>query len=417
MVNCERFVTEPLADLNEVLTSSTDQLRDYEIQLFRALVMELQSYLEDLRRGAEALAQLDLLLSFAWNAVEQDFCRPSTTLASKLELLGARHPVVEKHVGRDQFVANDIIMSRSRQHLLITGPNMGGKSTIMRQVAIAAILHQIGSFLPARKATLPIFDRIFTRVGASDDLSRGHSTFMVEMIESAQILREATSNSLVILDEVGRGTSTEDGLAIASAILLDLANRIGCYSLFATHYHELIEVAEPLPTVVCMQTEVINEAGQITFTHRLVDGAAGSSFGLEVAQLAGLPNHVIDVARSRLELGNQTLPNLRSDGPQSRSHSPTRPSSNSQKLRNAEQQADRQKHDLFTTELPGSSAIAPEESNGLLREVSQTNSREREVIDQVLAINPDRLTPLKALNLINTFKKNLCESQQGHLFE
>ncbi|RYZ55723.1 MAG: hypothetical protein EOP07_13710 [Proteobacteria bacterium] len=195
---------------------------------------------------------------------------------------------------------NDLSLDKKKTQMLITGPNMAGKSTVMRQTAIAAIMHQIGSYVPAREAKMPIFDRIFTRVGAADDLSRGQSTFMVEMSEAATILRQASAKSLVILDEVGRGTSTEDGLAIASAILEYIAKNLKSYTLFATHYHELVGFSANLPSVRIAKVEVLESGGAISFTHRLVPGASGSSFGIEVAKLAGIPDSVIQAAKGHM---------------------------------------------------------------------------------------------------------------------
>ncbi len=301
MVNCERFTTVELNELNETLGSAMDRAVAREAELYGDLLTELGKFRMDLRSVAYALATFDLLQSFAWQALRHDYCEPRLADDDRLELKGSRHPVVERYVGRAAFAPNDLTLTPSKKLLLITGPNMAGKSTVMRQTALAAILSQIGSFVPAQSARLPVFDRVFTRVGAADDLSRGQSTFMVEMSEAANILRHATQKSLVILDEVGRGTSTSDGLALASAILTDLAQRVRCYALFATHYHELVPLAESLTNVAPMQTEVIERDGRIVFTHRLKEGATSSSYGIEVARLAGIPDAVLARASTFLE--------------------------------------------------------------------------------------------------------------------
>jgi len=299
MVNCERFITMELKELDEILSTARDHAIQRESELFQHLSLELCDYLSSLYSAADNLACLDLIQGFAWLALKHDFVKPELS-PNNLTLQGSRHPVVEYFVGRSKYVPNHIQLSADRKHLLITGPNMAGKSTLMRQVAVASILCQAGSYVPAVKASLPVFDQIFTRVGASDDLARGQSTFMVEMAEASLILRQATDKSLVILDEVGRGTSTQDGLAIASAILEDIATRIHCWCLFATHYHEIIPLAEKMPKTALVQTEVLETADGIQFTHRLIEGASGSSFGIEAARIAGLPETVLNRAKEFL---------------------------------------------------------------------------------------------------------------------
>lgn len=301
MVNGERFVTMELRELGDSLAGATERAVARETEAYRFLLYTLAQHKNELRSVSRSLAWLDFFQGLAWLAVEENYCRPEMTTDGTMELVGARHPVVERFTGRHAFVPNDVRMARDALHLLVTGPNMAGKSTVLRQTAVCAVMCQTGSFVPAVKARMPIFDRVFTRVGAADDLARGQSTFMVEMSEAAQILRQATESSLVILDEVGRGTSTTDGLAIASAILEWLALRVKCYTLFATHYHELVPFAESLKNVHVMQTEVIEGDGKITFTHRLIDGASKSSFGIEVARIAGLPEAVLARAREFLD--------------------------------------------------------------------------------------------------------------------
>ncbi|MEZ4743610.1 MAG: DNA mismatch repair protein MutS [Bdellovibrionota bacterium] len=296
MVNCERFVTNDLKNLDEELSSALERAIQKESELYDQLIRKLAGFAGDIYKVSDSLAQIDMLQGFAWLAMKENYCRPKLTSKKEFILKNCRHPVIEHFVGKHDFVANHIEMTDEKKHMLITGPNMAGKSTVMRQTAICAILSQAGCFVPAEAAIMPIFDQIYTRVGASDDLSKGQSTFMVEMSEAAQILKLATEDSLVILDEVGRGTSTQDGLAIASAILEHLAVEVRCWSLFATHYHELTEVSEKFDTVKNMQTEVIESAKGIEFSHRLIDGVSGSSFGLEVAKLAGVPQSVISKA-------------------------------------------------------------------------------------------------------------------------
>jgi DNA mismatch repair protein MutS len=248
-------------------------------------------------------------LSFAWLALQKKYCRPEI-VENSIELKSVRHPTVESFVGAFAFNPNDIFLTEEKKQMLITGPNMGGKSTIMRTVAICAVLNQCGGFVPANSAKLPVFDQIFTRVGASDDLVKGLSTFMVEMTETACILRQAGPKSLVILDEVGRGTSTEDGLAIASAVLENLASKVRSWTFFATHYHELVHFANSFSLVKTYQTEVLKKNDSIKFTHRLIEGASGSSYGIQVAKLAGVPERVTSRAHELLRSSQSSVQRL-----------------------------------------------------------------------------------------------------------
>jgi DNA mismatch repair protein MutS len=386
MVNCDRFVTVELQELSESLVSASDKAVLREAELFRELLVELAKFRLDLRSVAQALASFDLLQSFAWQALKHGYCEPRIADDDRIELHGSRHPVVERYVGKHLYSANDVIITPQKKHLLITGPNMAGKSTIMRQVALTAILNQIGSYVPAASARLPVFDRIFTRVGASDDLARGQSTFMVEMAESANILRHATQRSLVILDEVGRGTSTRDGLAIAAAILQELALRIRCYSMFATHFHELVKVATALPAVRPMQTEVLEQNQSIVFTHRLKDGSIDNSYGLEVARLAGIPDPVLQRATGYLcALG---------DSPASDQPILERP------LSGATKSAGKGATSSKTTPLPlerlglGEVALSGEHQKTAM-------TADHPVIDRLRNLNVNRITPLQAINIIS----------------
>lgn len=304
MVNCDRFVTEDLKDLDETLCGAKEQAVLREAELFSDLMSRLQKKHELLMKLSQCLAELDLVLSFSWLALKENYCKPDITTHEELKLIKARHPVIEHFVGASNFVANDIVMDPHSKVLLITGPNMAGKSTAMRQTALCAVLAQMGSFVPCEKAKLPIFDTIFTRVGASDDLSQGLSTFMVEMKEASHILRHASEKSLVILDEVGRGTSTEDGLALAHAILNFIATKIKSWTLFATHYHELVAPAKKYSNVKLIHTKVDQTSGKINFTHKLTPGSSGNSYGLEVAKIAGIPGEVINFAQTLIKPKN-----------------------------------------------------------------------------------------------------------------
>ena len=297
MVASERFVTEQLMELDALLANAVGKAIDCEAELYTTLVNQLVGYHRSLLQLSEAVANLDFIQNSAFTALRNDYCQPQ--LGEQIDLKGCRHPVIESLLGRHAFVANDIGIDCQAKTMVITGPNMAGKSTIMRQVAIAAIMHQSGFFVPATQATLPIFDNIFTRIGASDNITAGQSTFMVEMTETSTILREASPTSLVIVDEIGRGTSTADGLALARAILENLA-LIRCYCIFSTHFHELLPATSEIDGIKNMQTEVQQDG---YFSHRLLPGSCSRSFGIEVAERAGLPAKVIDNAKSFLNRG------------------------------------------------------------------------------------------------------------------
>lgn len=301
MINAERFITTKLVELNDALINAVEQAILREKILYEHLLKTLLKFKQELKMVAEALATVDVLLSLAYVAKKCFYNKAHISKDGSLELRASRHPVIEAHIGFHKFVPNDIIINPPTKTLLITGPNMAGKSTFMRQIALCAIINQIGGFVPAIYAKLPIFDRIFTRIGASDDLSQGKSTFMLEMIETTNIIRNATPNSLVLLDEVGRGTSTQDGLAIASAVLEDINHNIKAYTLFSTHYHELLKFINNVNTIKLITTNVIKQNDKIVFTHKIIDGSCTNSFGIEVAKLAGLPQRIIDNAQKYLQ--------------------------------------------------------------------------------------------------------------------
>jgi DNA mismatch repair protein MutS len=352
-----------------------------------------------------------MLQSFAWLAIKEGYVRPTlSTSARRLVLKACRHPVVEKFVGRHEFVANDVLLNDKKSQMLITGPNMAGKSTVMRQTAIAAILCQAGAFVPAFEAEMPIFDGIFTRVGASDDLSRGQSTFMVEMSEAAEILRKATAKSLVILDEVGRGTSTTDGLAIAASILDDLCSRIKCFTMFATHYHELVPIMAQRPNVVTAQTEVVEKNDGILFTHRLIAGASASSFGIEVARLAGVPAHVLELAKDYLGRFEQTSKITAVDREKT-PHAAMRAGATkaSGALTESSDQLSKVQRGLFN--LPSEEAADTGEGARLVK-----FGVER-VITRLEGVRIHKTTPLQALNILNELKSLLVPVEQKALFD
>jgi DNA mismatch repair protein MutS len=306
LVNAERYITPELKEYEDKALGAEDRIRVREQQLFLALRSRAEAGISALLACAAALALVDVAAGLAEGARLGGWCRPVIDDSTVLELTAARHPVVEAAVGRGAFVANDCHLDAGANRLaLITGPNMAGKSTYIRQVAICAILAQAGSYVPAEAAHIGLIDRVFTRVGAGDELARGQSTFMVEMAETAAILNHATSRSLVILDEVGRGTSTFDGVSLAWAITEHLHDRSACRALFATHYHELTDIAGERPGVFNLTVAVAENADDVVFLHRIVPGAATKSYGIHVARIAGVPASVTARARAVLAVLEQ----------------------------------------------------------------------------------------------------------------
>ena len=304
LVNAERYITPELKEYEDKALGAEDRIRARELAIFGALRLQAEEAIAPLQLAAAALATIDVCAGLAETARLSGWCRPHVDDSLTLDFAKARHPVVEAAIGRGTFVANDCLLIAGTEATprlaLITGPNMAGKSTYIRQVAVLVILAQAGSYVPAESAHLGVVDRVFTRVGAGDELARGQSTFMVEMAETAAILHHATLRSLVILDEVGRGTSTFDGVSLAWAITEHLHDRLACRALFATHYHELTEIAEERPGVVNRTVAVAENVDDVVFLHRIIAGAATKSYGIHVARIAGVPATVITRARAVL---------------------------------------------------------------------------------------------------------------------
>lgn len=300
--NAERYVTPELKEYEEKALGAEERIRKIEYELFLQLREEVSRQLPLIQTASDLLAELDVYQSLAEVAAAEGWVRPEVDDSRDMEVVAGRHPVLERMLEDATFVPNDVRFEADKRELvLITGPNMAGKSTYIRQTALLAILAQVGSYVPAERARIGLVDRVFTRVGASDELARGNSTFMVEMIETAEILNGATDRSLVVLDEVGRGTSTFDGLALAWAIIEHLVHRVKCRALFATHYHQLLDLADRLPTAANMSVAVREWQEEIVFLHEVVEGGTDRSYGIHVARLAGLPKPVLDRAGQVLE--------------------------------------------------------------------------------------------------------------------
>jgi DNA mismatch repair protein MutS len=379
LVNAERFTCPELKEYERKILAADERILEIERQLFLDLRSSIAGKAARLRKTACAIAQLDVLAAFAKLATDRGYTRPEFNSSSELLIVAGRHPVIEELLRQrgERFVPNDLFFEPMRQQLLlITGPNMGGKSTYLRQAALIVLMAQIGSFVPARQAKLPIIDRIFTRIGASDNLARGRSTFLVEMSEVAAILNHATPASLVLLDEVGRGTATFDGLSIAWAVVEHLQKHTRARTLFATHYHELTELADLLPSVKNVHVSVKETPNEIIFLRRVEPGSADKSYGIEVARLAGLPRAVIERAREVLKRHEQS------------------------------------EHQLSETLTPGAlpdgSEASPTSPNG--RKVHQEvmfTPLDRAVLEKLRAADLDQLKPLDALNLLADLKKQI----------
>lgn len=301
LVNAERFITPELKEYEEKILNAEQKIKELEYELFYEVRMKVVGEIVKIQGNARVIGELDTLSTLASLAVKNNYCRPEISDNGEMKIVNGRHPVVENMSISNEFVPNDCQFDETKRFLLITGPNMGGKSTYLRQVAIIVLMAQIGSFVPATEAKIGLVDRIFTRVGAADNLAKGESTFMVEMTETAYILANATEKSLIILDEVGRGTSTYDGVSIAWAMSEFIHDNIGAKTLFATHYHELVELAERMEKGFNLSVAVReNEKEGVIFLYKVVEGGVDKSYGIEVAKLAGLPQIVINRARGVL---------------------------------------------------------------------------------------------------------------------
>ena len=306
LANCERYVTPLLKEKEALILGAEEKIINLEYNLFIEIKNKVQTYIKRIQNIAKVIAEIDVLQSFATISEENNYIRPIITDKRIVEIIDNRHPVVEK-VLETPFVPNDILMDEKTNILIITGPNMAGKSTYMREFAITVIMAQIGCFVPAKKCTLPIFDQIFTRIGASDDLVSGDSTFMVEMKEANEAITNATNNSLIIFDELGRGTATYDGLSLAQAIIEYIHNNIKCKTLFTTHYHELTKLEDHFENLKNVHVSALEENGNITFLHKIKNGSVDKSYGIHVAKLANLP-------KSLIKRANEILSDYESNG-------------------------------------------------------------------------------------------------------
>ena len=300
LTGAERFITPELKEKEELILTAEEKIIELEYQIFTNIRNTLKENIFKLKETAATIAEIDCLASLSVVSEELHLVRPTINESHNVLIKDGFHPVVE-HVSGNEYIKNDIIMDSETSTLLITGPNMSGKSTFMRQFAITIILAQMGSFVPASKADIPIFDSIFTRIGASDDLVSGESTFMVEMLEAKNAIVNATENSLILFDELGRGTSTFDGMSLARAILEYVTNSIGCKTLFSTHYHELVDLENKYKKIKNVHVDAVEENGTITFLHKVLPGSVSKSYGIHVASLAGMPEELLKRAQEFLD--------------------------------------------------------------------------------------------------------------------
>lgn len=363
LANAERFITPELKKLETLILEAEEKSVDLEYQLFLTVREEVKQATKRLQRLAKAISTVDVLQSFASVAERYQYVRPILSQEQNLQIIDGRHPVVEKVLGHQEYIPNSIQMDKETLILLITGPNMSGKSTYMRQLALTVIMAQVGCFVPAKCAELPIFDQIFTRIGASDDLIAGQSTFMVEMMEANQALRHATPNSLILFDELGRGTATYDGMALAQAIIEYIHKEVKAKTLFSTHYHELTVLDEALPHLRNIHVGAVEKAGEVVFLHKMMEGPADKSYGIHVAKIAGLPSALLQRAATILK--------------------------------------------SLEENEPAAKEKIPEEDTLQLSLFSEISTEEIGVVDTLKKLNLLEMTPMEALNTLYELQKRI----------
>ena len=386
--NAERFITDELKEKEDIILGAEDKAVELEYQLFVKLREHIKTYTEKLQQQAKIISELDCLQSFAEIAQRYNYTRPQFSENKTLNLENSRHPVVERVMDHNDYVPNDCLLNKENFIYLITGPNMSGKSTYMRQVAIISIMAQMGSFVPCDKATLPIFDQIFTRIGAADDLVSGKSTFMVEMLEAQKALTYATADSLIIFDEIGRGTSTYDGLALAQSMIEYVAKTSHAKTLFSTHYHELTDLDQELSCLKNVHVAADEYQGELIFLHKVKDGAVDDSYGIQVAKLADLPNEVIERAQVILDQFEQK-------------------STQSSQIRSQDNK------DAYIAESQ-SAYLKDSENQAVKPAYEQTTfslfddvTTESEIEAEIRTLNISNMTPLDALIKLNELQKKL----------
>lgn len=393
LVNAERFITPELKDREQMILEAETKSSDLEYQLFTEVREQIKNNITRIQKLAATLAELDVLQSLATVAEDYKFTRPELTDKQRLVIKDGRHPVVEKVLGHQSYVANDVFMDEDETIMLITGPNMSGKSTYMRQLALTVVMAQIGSYVPASEAELPIFDQIFTRIGAADDLISGNSTFMVEMSEANTAIQNATKRSLILFDELGRGTATYDGMALAQAIIEHVHNNTKAKTLFSTHYHELTALSDELPSLRNVHVGATEENGELVFSHKVLTGPADQSYGINVAKLAGLPDSLIDRAAD-------ILANLEAQDVSLEATAPTRPAKLAEPVATYQASVAEPEPEVVAAEPADTQldlfAVGPEIDPAM-----------QAVLDEIKATNIATMTPLDAMMKLNEWQKQM----------
>ena len=385
LANAERYITEELKEKETLILDAEEKIVQLEYDLFLQLREKVKQYIPRLQSLAKAVSELDVLQCFATVSEKRQYVQPIFTTDRIILIENGRHPVVEKVLNSNEYVPNNCFMNKEKEVLLITGPNMSGKSTFMRQIALTSILAQIGCFVPADEATLPIFDQIFTRIGAADDLISGQSTFMVEMLEARNAIVNATENSLILFDEIGRGTSTYDGMALAQALIEYIHNEIGAKTLFSTHYHELTSLQDELSKLHNIHVSVVEQNGKVVFLHKMKEGPADKSYGIHVAELAELPKKVIERAQYLLE-------KLENEG---------------KFIKQEDKQASLQAQSKMEDELSQLSFFEVEQKATKKGKRESVSSDALEIVDQIKKLDLLDMTPMEAMNVLYKMHKKL----------
>jgi DNA mismatch repair protein MutS len=393
LANAERFITEELKEKETLILEAEEKMIGLEYELFLSIREQVKQYLSRLQKLAQILSKIDVIQSFSMISEKYGYVKPSFTSKREYLVKNGRHPVLEQILTDNEYIPNDTYLDEETHQYLITGPNMAGKSTYMKQVALISIMAQIGCYVPVESANLPIFDQIFTRIGAADDLISGQSTFMVEMLEANYAITNASANSLILFDEIGRGTSTYDGMALAQSMIEYIHNHIGAKTLFSTHYHELTVLADSLTHLKNVHVAAKEQDGKVLFLHKIFDGAADQSYGIHVAELANLPGKVIERAKELLkdlESMNGHIEKMSENANEHRIETDSKESIEANLL-------------IEVKEENSQLSFFEEDNQPIIKEVVTNHP----VIDKLKAINILEMNPMEAFNLLYELQKEV----------